>query len=94
MSTGLTSLREPPLRSTQSSFDLISPKEKEQIQLQEIRAEISNLIKMRDNLRYEIKNLGLDIDKAKERSKSDTEVKRLKIQNRSNRENSSKSFYA
>ena len=80
MPTGLTSLREPPLRTTQPSFDLISPKEKEQIQLQEIRVEITSLIKMRDNLRYEIKNLRLDIDKAKERSKSDTEVKRLKIQ--------------
>ena len=79
-SSGLTSLRDTPLRSSQPTFDTISPKEKEQIQLQEIRSEISLLIKQKDNLLYQVKNLNLSVEKTKERNKSNTEVKRLKIE--------------
>ena len=77
-SSGLTSLRESPLPSLLPQ--ILSPSEVDGRRLAEVRAEIQRFYKMRDDLREETKKLTLQIAKQKDTAKSDTEVKRLKIQ--------------
>ena len=78
-SSGFTSLREQPILPPKIPYDLISPQEKEKLQWDELRAEISFLIKQRDSVKEDIRKLNLSVEKTKERTKADTEVKRLKI---------------
>lgn len=77
-SSGLTSLRESPLPSLLPTP--LSPSETDGRRLAEVRAEIQRFYKLRDELREEVKRLQQQIAKSKDIAKSDTEVKRLKIQ--------------
>ena len=74
MNSGLTSLRE------SSLLVQPNPSDKDPQRLTEVRREIEDLYKLRDDLREEIKKLNLQIAKDKDTAKSGTEVKRLKVQ--------------
>ena len=74
----LTSLRLTPTESPQSVQK--SPHEKEEIKLGELRGEITIATRERDNLKEEVEKLNRAVEFTKDRLKSDTEVKRLKIE--------------
>ena len=76
MNSGLTSLRE----SSPSLLVQPNPSDKDPQRLTEVRREIEDFYKVRDDLREEIGKLNLQIAKDKDTAKSGTEVKRLKVQ--------------
>jgi len=77
-SFNLSNLR--PEESSQQNLSSKSPQDIEQIKLGELRGEIVLATNQRDSLLKEIEQLNQSLELTKDRLKSDTEVKRLKIQ--------------